>query len=112
MDASPSLRSKSYLIMAFVDKISVSPGEDWSAFIDARREAELAELIDTESLKGPETRELLSNAFRDGAVQTSGTAVTKIMPPMSRFAAGGDHGAKKQRVLDKLRAFYERYAGL
>ena len=112
VDASPSLRSKSYLIMAFVDKISVSPGEDWSAFIDARREAELAELIDTESLKGPETRELLSNAFRDGAVQTSGTAVTKIMPPMSRFAAGGDHGAKKQRVLDKLRAFYERYAGL
>ena len=113
VDASPSLRSKSDLIMAFVDKISVSPGgEDWSSFVAARREAELAELITDESLKAPETRELVGNAFRDGAVQTSGTAITKIMPPTSRFVAGGDHGAKKQRVIDKLRAFFERYTGL
>ena len=113
VDASPSLRSKSDLIMAFVDKISVSAdGEDWSTFVNVRREAELTELIEAESLKGPETRELLSNAFRDGAVQTAGTAITKILPPMSRFAAGGDHGAKKQRVLDKILAFFERYAGL
>lgn len=113
VDASPSLRSKSDLIMAFVDKISVSgDGEDWSTFVNANREAELTKLIDTENLKGPETRELLSNAFREGAVQTAGTAITKILPPMSRFAAGGDHGAKKQRVLDKILAFFERYAGI
>jgi type I restriction enzyme R subunit len=112
VDASPSLRSKSDLIMAFVDKISVSPGEDWSTFVTSRREAELAELIEAESLKGPETRDLVSNALRDGAVQTAGTAITRIMPPMSRFAAGGDHAAKKQRVVDKILAFFERYAGL
>ena len=77
-----------------------------------RREAELAELIEAESLKGDETRELVGNALRDGAVPTTGTAITRILPPMSRFAAGGDHGTKKQRVIDKLLAFFERYAGV
>lgn len=112
VDASPSLRSKSDLIMAFVDKISVSPDEDWSTFVSTRREAELAELIEAEGLKGDETRELVGNALRDGAVPTAGTAITRILPPMSRFAAGGDHGTKKQRVIDKLLAFFERYAGV
>jgi type I restriction enzyme R subunit len=113
VEASPSLRSKSDLIMDFVDKISVSPdGQDWSAFVSSRREAELDELIEAESLKGPETRELLSNALRDGAVPTAGTAITKVLPPMSRFAAGGDHATKKQRVTDKILAFFERYVGL
>ena len=113
IDASPSLRSKSDLIMAFVDKISSSADpEDWSTFVSTRREAELTDLIDTEGLKGPETRELLSNALRDGAVQTAGTAITRILPPMSRFAAGTGHGAKKQRVIDKVLAFFERYASL
>ncbi|MDQ3484687.1 MAG: type I restriction endonuclease subunit R [Actinomycetota bacterium] len=112
VDASPSLRSKSDLIMAFVDKISVSPGEDWSTFVSTRREAELTELIEEENLKTDETRELVSNGLRDGTVPTTGTAITKILPPMSRFAAGGDHATKKQRVIDKLLAFFERYAGV
>jgi type I restriction enzyme R subunit len=112
VDASPSLRSKSDLFMAFVDKISVSPGEDWSTFVTARRDAELEALIAAERLKGDETRELVANALRDGAVPTAGTAITKILPPMSRFAAGGDHATKKQRVIGKLLAFFERYAGV
>ena len=51
-------------------------------------------------------------SFRDGAVPTAGTAITRILPPASRFSPGGDHGAKKQRVLDKLAEFFDRYFGL
>jgi type I restriction enzyme R subunit len=112
VESSPTLRPKSDLIMAFVDKVSLHPDEDWSAFVAARRDAELAALIEEENLKADETRELLDHAFRDGAVQTAGTAITRILPPMSRFAAGGAHPAKKQRVTDKILAFFERYLGL
>ena len=112
IDSSPSLRSKSDLVMAFVDKISVSSDDDWESFLSARREAELTELIEGENLKPEETRELVGNAFRDGSVQTAGTAITRLLPPTSRFAAGSDHGVRKQRVINKLLTFFERYAGL
>jgi hypothetical protein len=42
----------------------------------------------------------------------TGTAITAVFPPTSRFAADGGHGAKKQRVLDRLSTFFERFAGL
>jgi hypothetical protein len=36
--------------------------------------------------------------------------VDKLMPPVSRF--GGGRAAKKQTVIDKLKAFFEKYFGL
>jgi restriction system protein len=51
-------------------------------------------------------------AFRDGAVQASGTAITKILPPVSRFGERGGHAAKKQTVLGKLGEFFDRFFGL
>lgn len=51
-------------------------------------------------------------AFRDGAVQPTGTAITKILPPVSRFAKAGGHSAKKRTVLQKLGDFFDRFFGL
>lgn len=114
IDASPTLRNKRDLIMAFVDSQSVSGdvGDDWRAFIAERRNAELDDLIADESLKADETRVFVAEAFRDGSVPTAGTAITKILPPASRFSKDNDHAAKKQRVLGKLVEFFERYSGL
>lgn len=114
VDASPTLRNERDLIMDFVDSQSVSDdvGDDWRAFIARRRDAELDELIQAEALKGDESRAFVTQAFRDGSVPTAGTAITKILPPASRFSQGNDHGAKKQRVLGRLIDFFERYAGL
>jgi type I restriction enzyme R subunit len=39
-------------------------------------------------------------------------AITRVLPPVSRFAADGGHGEKKQRVLTKLGVFFERFFGL
>ena len=45
-------------------------------------------------------------------MRTTGTAITKVLRPASRFSVKGGHGEKKQRVLAKLGAFFERSSGL
>ncbi|WP_434615650.1 type I restriction endonuclease subunit R [Arthrobacter sp. A5] len=114
VDASPSLRNKKDLIEAFVDSVSATGeiDEEWRAFIAGRKEAELDAIIESESLRPEETRVFVETAFRDGSIQTTGTAITKVLPPVSRFSAKGGHGEKKQRVLEKLGAFFERFFGL
>ncbi|MFT3861518.1 type I restriction endonuclease subunit R [Micropruina sp.] len=113
VDASPTLRNKKDLIEAFVDSVSVDGAidEEWQAFVAAQREAELATIIKEENLRADETRAFVETAFRDGTLRTTGTAITKVLPPTSRFAAGGGHGEKKQRVIQKLGAFFERFFG-
>ena len=114
VNASPTLRNKRDLVEAFVD--SVSPKSDidteWQTFIAQKREAELEDIIADENLRPDEAHAFIDAAFRDGALQTTGTAITKVLPPVSRFAATGGHGEKKQRVIEKLTAFFERFAGL
>ena len=114
IDASPSLRNKKDLIEAFVDSLTVDADVDaaWAAFIDARRTQELDQIITDENLKPDQARAFVDRAFRDGAIPTMGTAITQILPPVSRFAKGNNHALKKQTVLEKLTAFFERYFGL
>ena len=85
---------------------------EWKAYMAKRCAAELDEIIESEGLKADETRAFVGAAFRDGAIQTTGTAITKVLPPVSRFSPSGGHGEKKQRVLTKLSVFFERFFGL
>lgn len=114
VDSSPTLRNKKDLIESFVDSLTTS-GEidaEWKNFVETRRAAELDQIIVDEGLKPDETRSFVEAAFRDGMIRTSGTAITKVMPPTTRFSPDGGHGQKKQRVLKKLIAFFERFLGL
>lgn len=114
VDSSPTLRNKKDLIMDFVDRVSASGeiDEEWRAYVVAQRMAELDAIISEENLKPDETRTFVEHAFRDGSIPTTGTAITKILPPGSRFSAGGGHGERKQRVLARLGEFFERFFGL
>lgn len=100
--------------MDFVNRVSASGeiDEEWQAYVEDRRVAELDEIIADEGLKPEETKAFIDHAFRDGRIPTTGTAITKIMPPVSRFAADGGHGERKQRVLTRLGASFERFFGL
>lgn len=111
--ASIELRSKKVLIEHFIETVNASTKVDeaWRRFVDEQKESDLEELIRAEKLKPDETRKFLGNAFRDGALKTSGTDIDKIMPPVSRFG-GGNRAAKKQSVGDKLMKFFEKYFGL
>ncbi|WP_431230475.1 type I restriction endonuclease subunit R [Paenarthrobacter nicotinovorans] len=114
IDSSPSLRNKRDLIEDFVDRISAKGDVDdeWQKYIAERRESELAQIIEDEKLRPDETRRFIDASFREGALPTTGTAITKVLPPVSRFSAKGGHSEKKQRVLQKLGAFFERFFGL
>ena len=111
--ASIELRSKKVLIEHFIETVNASTkvDEEWRRFVDEQKERDLVELISAEKLKPDETRKFINNAFRDGALKTSGTDIDKIMPPVSRFG-GGNRAVKKQSVGDKLMKFFEKYFGL
>jgi type I restriction enzyme R subunit len=114
IDSSISLRNKRDLILAFVDSVTVESDitEDWRRFVEARRDEELDQIIAAEGLDAEKTQAFVERAFRDGAIPTTGAAVTGILPPTSRFAADDSYGIKKQNVLDRLTAFFERYFAL
>ncbi|MHB8657464.1 MAG: type I restriction endonuclease subunit R [Solirubrobacteraceae bacterium] len=114
VDSSLTLRNKKDLIMDFVDRVSASGeiDEEWRTYVDAKRVAELDDIIAEEGLKPDETKAFIAHAFRDGRIATTGTAVTRLIPPVSRFAPDGGHGEKKQRVISRLSAFFERFFGL
>ena len=114
VDASPTLRNKKDLIEDFVDSLSAHGeiDQEWRTFLAGRREAELEEIITQENLRPEQAREFVDEAFRDGQVTTGGIAITRVLPPVSRFSAGGGHGEKKHRVIQKLTAFFERFRGL
>jgi type I restriction enzyme R subunit len=50
--------------------------------------------------------------LRDGEIRATGTAITTILPPVSRFSGDGSHSEKKQRVLGMLVEFFSRFFGL
>jgi len=114
VSASPSLRNKRDLIEDFVDSLSVGGEVDqqWLAYVAAKREAELDAIIADENLRPDEARAFMEAAFRDGLIRTSGTAIMNVLPPASRFSTDGGHGETKQRVIQKLVAFFERFHGL
>ncbi|HET8554468.1 MAG TPA: type I restriction endonuclease subunit R [Rhodanobacteraceae bacterium] len=114
INASPSLRNKKDLIEQFVDSVSSKAEVDaeWQAFVARKKAEELDHIIADEGLDPDKTKAFIDNAFRDGAVPASGTAITRVMPPMSRFSRGNPHAARKRVVLEKLSAFFERFFGL
>jgi type I restriction enzyme R subunit len=114
INASPSLRNKKDLIEQFVESVSANSKVDaqWQSFVAAKKAEELGRIIAEENLSTEATRIFIDNAFRDGAIPVTGTAITKILPPVSRFSKDNNHAVKKQVVLDRLAAFFERYFGL
>jgi type I restriction enzyme R subunit len=112
INSSIELRSKKELIERFIEQVNVSTkvDEDWRKFLHERKEADITAIIEEERLKPEETRRFIDNAFRDGMLKTTGTAIDKIMPPVSRF--GGGRAAKKQGIIEKLMLFFEKYLGL
>ena len=113
INSSIELRSKKELINSFVERVNVSKGtsDDWRRFIQERKEEDLAALIFDEKLKDEEARRFIDIAFRDGILKTTGTDIDKILPPVSRFG-DGNRARKKQGIIDKLMAFFEKYLGL
>lgn len=113
VSASMQLRSKKELIEDFVASVNADTDVDeaWEAYVKQRKQDDLNEIIASENLKADETSKFVENAFRDGAIRTTGTDIDKILPAMSRFG-GGNRQEKKKTVIEKLKVFFEKYSGV
>ncbi len=114
VDSSPDLRSKKDLIETFIAGVNDVDDvlNEWNAFVAEERETDLNKIIQEEKLKPEKTRKFLENSFKDGEIKTTGTDIDSILPPISRFGGGGARTKKKQVVIDKLKAFFEKYFGI
>ncbi len=101
------------MIEQFISQVNAesSVQGDWRRYVSEQEESDLAEIIAAEKLKPEETKKFMENAFRDGAIKTTGTDIDKLMPPVSRFG-GGNRAKKKQGVVEKFKVFFEKYFGL
>lgn len=111
IDSSVELRNKKDLIQRFI--LSLTPGanisEEWEDFVEEKKLEELNQIIDEENLDKEETYKFIQNAFRDGFVQTTGTGLAKILPPVSRFAPTGERTVKRETVIEKIKTFFNRF---
>ena len=113
IDSSVELRNKKDLIEQFIRTLSAvetsNIDDDWHSFVDAKKLEELNRIIEDENLNKEETYKFINNSFRDGYVQSTGTAFTKVLPPVSRFTPTGDRTKKRETVLEKFSAFFNKF---
>ena len=110
--SSPELRSKKELIDGFIATVNTDTRvmEDWRTYVMEEKEKALASIVAEENLKPDETEQFVASTFRDGRLKTTGTAIDAILPPVRRF--GGGRAEKKRSVIEKLKAFFEKFMGL
>jgi type I restriction enzyme, R subunit len=111
IDSSIELRNKKDLINQFIQSLVFDTNVDdqWLNFVAVQKEKELEEIIRSENLQPQETKTYINNAFRDGQLPKTGTALASILPPISRFNPDGQRSKKKEGVIDKLNQFFERF---
>lgn len=111
IDSSIELRNKKDLINQFIASLDINSvvETDWKNFIEGKKVDELEEIIKSENLDHEATYTFVKNAFRDGSVAVTGTAISKVLPPVSRFSPTGERTKKRESVLDKLTRFFERF---
>jgi type I restriction enzyme R subunit len=113
IDSSLQLRSKKELIHGFIQTVNAETevDRDWQAYVRQQKQQELEEIIAEEKLKPAEAQRFVDNAFRDGALKTTGTDIDKILLPVSRFG-GGNRAEKKKSIIRRLAQFFEKYFGI
>lgn len=115
ISASLQLRSKKELIDGFISTINVETNvtDDWGKFVQEQKKQDIDAIITEQRLKPEETIKFIDNSFRDGVLKTTGTDIDKIMPPVSRFGSAGKNRSElKQKIIDILQRFFEKYRGL
>jgi type I restriction enzyme R subunit len=114
IETKEKIRNKKDLIVQFVASLTPETNidDDWQKFVSEKQKEELNRIIADENLNKEETETFVKNAFRDGFIPETGTAITKILPPLNPFAPDKQYGKKKSTVIEKLKQFFERFWGV
>ena len=109
--ASPALRNKKELIEAFVKQYTPSKNitDQWIAFVATQAQQQLEDIIAAEHLKHDETVEFMRHSFQIGEVERFGDRITKCLPPMPLFGANNQRSIVKQRVLELMLDYFDRF---
>ena len=108
--ASPDLRNKKDLVMAFIESLDQNSDvySDFESFMNSKKKEELDKIISDEGLNKEETYNFIQRSFEQGRVETNGTEVSNILPPMNMFTPTNDRQEKKNKVIDKLLEFFDK----
>ena len=113
VEASPDMRDKRDLIEKFIEQMTPEKdgnvGNQWEAYIEQEKKEQLEAIISEEHLRPQETEAFIKRAFADGYVTETGTGIAKILPPTNPFLP--ESGEKKQTVIDKLKAYLNKFLG-
>ena len=108
LGGSPTLRSKIKLIEDFINRLQGDEVEgEWSTFIEKQITEDLEQIINDENLKDEETYAFVNNALTTKTFSTAGSAISNLLPQMSRF--GTNRNVVKERVTEKLKNFFDMY---
>ena len=109
--ASPDLRNKKDLIMSFIESLNQNSDvyNDFETFMNSKKKEELDKIIIEENLNREETYKFIKKSFEQGKVETNGTEVSEILPPMNMFTPTNDRQEKKNKVIDKLLEFFDKF---
>ena len=112
--ASPDLRNKKDLIMSFIESLDQNSDvyKDFETFMNSKKKEELDKIISEENLNKDETYKFIKKSFVQGKVETNGTEVSDILPPMNMFTPTNDRQEKKNKVIDKLLEFFDKFFSL
>ncbi len=111
IDSSMELRNKKELIQQFIKSLTPATDvdDDWHTFVNEKKREELDQIIEEENLDKEQTYKYIASAFRDGYVKSSGTSLTKVLPPVSRFSPTGERTKKRESVLQKFKDFFNKF---
>ncbi len=109
--ASPDLRNKKDLILAFIDSLNASSDvySDFEDFMNSRKKEELDKIINEENLDSEKAYKFIKKSFEQGKVETNGTEISDMLPPMSMFSKDNNREIKKTKVIDRLLEFFDKF---
>ena len=109
--SSPDLRNKKDLILAFINSLDANSDvySDFEEFMNSKKKEELDKIISDENLNSEETYKFIKKSFEQGRVETNGTEISAMLPPMSMFSKDNNRQIKKNNVIDRLVEFFDKF---
>ena len=114
INSSIELRSKKELIENFVANVNNTDNifNEWEEYSSKCKYDELQEIISQFKLKQDKTVKYISDSFKDGELKTTGMHIENLLPPISIFSGNNKHYEIKQKVIERLKEYFEKYLGI
>ena len=109
--ASPDLRNKKDLILAFINSLDANSDIylDFESFMNSKKKEELDKIIKEENLNKEEAYNFVKKSFEQGKIETNGPEISEMLPPMSMFSKNNNRQKTKNRVIEKLLEFFDKF---